>query len=148
MIKSGESYRFTVDGLSLEWPLKSLAGKHVKVLVHAGDGVQLILDREDTADQVIGDDDLVHLDAAGVERLKTRPAPHKVHVLYNNTQTFELERRGYKTEELLAVFSVPAGYKLDLVRPDGEFIELKPGETTPIREGLEFVSHPPDGKSS
>src|SRR5689334_21148162 len=36
VIKSGESYRFTVDGLSLEWPLKSLAGKHIKVLVHAG----------------------------------------------------------------------------------------------------------------
>ena len=84
-----------------------------------------------------------HLDAAG----GGRPAPHAVTVTYNH-KPFELERRGYKTDELFAVFSVPEGYKLDLVRPNGEFVELKPGETTQVHEGTEFVSHPPHGKSS
>lgn len=94
-----------------------------------------------------GNDRPTHLDAEGVGEVKTRPAPGTVTVTYNH-QPFELERRAYSTEELLAVFSVPAGYKLDLVRPDGEFRELTPGEKIHIHDGIEFASHPPCGQSS
>lgn len=147
VIKSSESFRFAVDDLSLEWPLKSLLGKHIKFLVNAGDDKELVLEREGAPAKIIGDDELVHLDVPGVERLKTRPAPRNVTVTYNHNP-YTLERRKYSTEELFAAFSVPAGYKLDLVEHDGEFRELKPGEKIPVREGMEFVSHPPRGQSS
>ncbi len=43
---------------------------------------------------------------------------------------------------------MPAGYKLDLIKPDGEFKELKPGKTLKVRDGMEFTSHVPAGQSS
>jgi hypothetical protein len=147
IIKSSESFRFVVDHLSLEWPIKSILGKHIKVLIHAGDDKELVLEQDDGPAKIIGDDDLVHLDAPGVERLKTRPAPRTVTVIYNHN-SYTLERRVYSTEELFAAFKVPAGYKLDLVEHDGEFRELKPGEKILAREGMEFASHPPRGQSS
>jgi len=145
VIRSGESFRFVVDHLSLEWPLKSIPGKHIKFLVNAGDDKELVQEHENAPAKVIGDDDPVHLDAPGVERLKTRP--RNVTVIYNHKE-FTLERRVYSTEELFAAFSVPTGYKLDLIEHDGEFRELKPGGKLPVREGMEFASHPPRGQSS
>ena len=147
VIKSSESFRFIVDGLNLEWPLKSISGAHVKQLIGVGDDLELVLELENTPDEVIDDDELVHLNTACIERLKTRPAPRTVTVKYNH-EPFTLERHKYTTEELMTVFSVPAGYKLDLVLPDGDFRELQPGKKLAVRDGMEFVSHAPCGNSS
>jgi hypothetical protein len=70
-----------------------------------------------------------------------------VTVYYKETP-FELRRGVYTTEELVTVFSAPAGYLLDLIGQDGEFRELKPSEKIKIRKDMEFSSHPPAGHSS
>ncbi len=70
-----------------------------------------------------------------------------VTVLYKEIP-FELKRGVYTTEELITVFSAPAGYLLDLIGRDGEFRELKPGEKIKLRQDMEFSSHPPVGHSS
>jgi len=146
VIEGSKTYRLTVDGASLEWPRGSILGRHIKELAGADRGDELVLDREE-GDVVIGDETPVNLDKDGVERLKTRKRPRLVNVTYNH-QPFQLEPRVYSTEELLAKFGVPEGYKLDEVRGNGEFHELKPGEQIHITEGMEFTSHPPRGQSS
>lgn len=146
VIKGSLTYRFTVDGASMEWPLASILGRHIKELASADKDDELVLDRSD-GDIVVGDETPVKLDKEGVEHLKTRKRPQLVNVTYNH-QSFQLEPRVYSTEELLTKFSVPEGYKLDEVRGKGELHELKPGEQVHIREGMEFTSHPPRGQSS
>lgn len=146
VIRGDDLHRFTVEGLSMEWPKAKLAAKHIKFLAKAAEGQVLVLDSED-GDVVLDDDDLVDLAAKGVERLMLRHPPKTVTVYYKEAP-FELERGAYTTEQLIAVFSAPAGYLLDLIERDGEFRELKPGESIKIREGLEFSSHPPAGHSS
>ncbi|MBA3904568.1 MAG: hypothetical protein C0522_13015, partial [Rhodocyclaceae bacterium] len=123
-----------------------LAAKHIKFLAKVEDGRVLVLDNED-GDVVLDDDDQVDLAGKGVERLMLRNPPKTVTVYYKEAP-FELERGVYTTEQLIAVFSAPAGYLLDLIERDGEFRELKPGEHIKIREGMEFSSHPPAGHSS
>lgn len=63
-------------------------------------------------------------------------------------QPFEVERRQWTTEELIELFGVPAGHILDLIEPDGEIKELKPGRKVNVREGMVFTSHVPIGQSS
>lgn len=146
VVRGADLHRFFVEGLSMEWPKAKLAAKHIKFLAKAEGGQVLVLDSED-GDVVLEDDDLVDLAADGVERLMLRHAPKTVTVFYKE-KPYELERGAYTTEQLIGVFTPPAGYLLDLIDRDGEFRELKPGESIKVREGMEFSSHPPAGHSS
>jgi Multiubiquitin len=149
VIKGDRTYRFEVDKLEFEWPRESLEGGRIKELEGRGEDFELLLEREGEAARVIADDELVHFGPEGIERMRTRERPRLVTVYYGgDDEPFELERREYKTEELLLKFSVPAGYVLDLVEEDGTFRELEPGKSLKIKEGMHFVSHLPVGKSS
>jgi len=146
VIEGSVTSRFTVEGLSMEWPRPVLQANQIKLLARADKDDQLVLVR-DGVDRVFEDDEEVHLDGTGVEQFKLRKPPKTVTVYYKET-AFELERRVYTTEELIGIFGVPAGYKLDVIEHDGDFRELTPGERIKVREGLEFSSHPPHGQSS
>jgi len=146
VIRGSELYRFTLNGLSMEWPLPEISGKHVKILANVDEGAVLVLDHPQ-GDQVIDDGDKIILATAGVEEIRIRKAPKLVTVIYNQENRFQLERREYTTEELLKIFGVPSGYLLDLFEKSG-LRELKPGEKTRVRDGIEFASHPPVGQSS
>jgi hypothetical protein len=147
VIRGSELFRFTVDGLSMEWPLDAILAEQIKFLARVAMTAELILETS-SGDRIIPNGEAVNLSGGGVERLKTRTKPRTVTVIYNHDQRFEMEVRDYTTEELMQRFNVPSGYKLDLVTKEGELRELKPGEKTRMSEGLEFVSHPPRGQSS
>jgi hypothetical protein len=146
VIEGSELFRFEVEGLSMEWPITSILPAHVKFLGKIPAGSGLLLDRGGPSEHV-DDDEPINLRRDGVERIRILKGKNTVTVYYADAP-FELERREYTTEELIARFGVPAGYLLDLVRKNGEFKELKPGEKIKAKEGLEFASHPPRGQSS
>ncbi|WP_320196873.1 multiubiquitin domain-containing protein (plasmid) [Agrobacterium rosae] len=146
IVKGPSNNRFTVEGRAMEWPQALLAAKHIKFLAHAQYDQVLVLDTDD-GDVEFEDDAAVDLSSPAVERFKLRKMKKTVTVYYREAE-FELERRKWSTEELLAAFSVPTGYKLDQISGDGEFHELKPGELVKVRDGMEFSSHPPVGQSS
>lgn len=147
VVEGGDTHRFFVEGLSMEWPGNKLIAWQIKFLGGAGDDQALSLERPGV-DQVFEDDDEVDIDGGGVERFKLRHRKKTVTVIYGGDVEFELERRIYTTEELMAVFGVPAGYKLDIIGIDGVFREMAPGERLKVKDGMEFASHPPVGQSS
>lgn len=147
VIKGGEVNRFFVEGLSMEWPRTKLLAWQIKFLAGAGEDKSLVLER-DGVDQVFDDADEVDLGGNGTERFKLRKRRKTVTVIYGGDIEFELERRAYTTAELIAVFGVPEGYRLDLIGADGVFREMAPDESLKIRDGMEFGSHPPIGQSS
>lgn len=147
VVEGGNLYRFFVEGLAMEWPRKKLIAWQVKFLVGTSDDHALILERPGI-DQVFDDDDEVDIGSHEVERFKLRKRKKTVTVIYGGDIEFELERRVYTTEELMAEFGVPAGYKLDIIGTDGVFREMAPGERLKVKDGMEFASHPPVGQSS
>jgi hypothetical protein len=147
VIKGGDTHRFFVEGLAMEWPHKKLIASQIKFLAGAGEDQALSLERPGI-DQVYDDDDEVDIGGGGVERFKLRHRKKTVTVIYGGDVEFELERRVYTTEELMTVFGVPAGYKLDIIGADGVFREMAPGERLKVKDGVEFASHPPVGQSS
>jgi hypothetical protein len=147
MVEGGDTHRFVVEGLSMEWPRNKLIAWQIKFLAGADDDQALSLERSGV-DQVFKDDDEVDIGGGGVERFKLRHRKKTVTVFYGSDVEFELERRIYTTEELMTVFGVPVGYKLDIIGIDGVFREMAPGERLKVKDGMEFASHPPVGQSS
>ena len=147
VIKGGDTHRFFVEGLAMEWPHAKLVASQIKFLAGAGDDQSLSLERPGV-DQVFDDDDVVDIGGGGSERFKLRHRKKTVMVIYGGDVEFELERRVYTTEELMTVFGVPAGYKLDIIGADGVFREMAAGDRLKVKEGMEFASHPPVGQSS
>lgn len=86
VIRGDGTHRFIVDGLSMVWPLKSLKGRYIKQLVGKDNAdTELLLEREDQPDRVIGDDEDIRLAGNGVEKLKTRPANASVTIIVEGT---------------------------------------------------------------
>jgi hypothetical protein len=146
VIRADRTFGFTVDGRSLEWPLPTIPGEHLRELARADEDQELV--RVTAGGFVpVADDAAVSFGDAEAEEFRLVPRPRTVTVSYRE-QPFELERRAWTTEELIERFGVPAGYKLNLIQADGEFKELKPGKTLKAREGMEFTSVVPVGQSS
>jgi len=140
VIKGSETYRFVVEGLSMEWPRGTILAKHIKLLALAELDDVLVFDSPE-GERVIENEEQVDLRPEGVEKLRIKKKPKLVTVIYNHDHRYELEARIYTTLELTAKFTVPEGYKLDLH-------ELVPDEKVLIVDGMEFASHPPRGKSA
>ena len=75
VIRGDATYGFVIDGLTMVWPQKTVTGLTLKRLVHKDDDAfEVLLQREDQPDKVIGDDDEVRLTRVGVEMFTTRLA--------------------------------------------------------------------------
>ncbi len=100
VIKGANLYRFFVNGLSLEWPLPTITGEHIRALAGISEEHELLLEREDTADDVIDDDQLVDLSARGVERFKTRPAKDHI-IIFVDGEPFRPPSRVMTPNEII-----------------------------------------------
>ncbi len=86
VIRGDGTHRFFVDGLSMVWPLNALKGRYIKQLVGRDNAdTELLLEREDVPDKVIGDDEDVRLAGDGVEKFKTRPVKATVTIIVEGT---------------------------------------------------------------
>jgi hypothetical protein len=146
VIRGDRGFGFSVDGLSLEWPLPLLPGDHLRELARVDDGHDLVQVTPAGFIPVEGEDP-VRLAGAAAEEFRIVPRSPTVTVFYRE-EPFVVERRQWITEELLALFAVPAGHKLDVIEGDDEFKELKPGKKIKVRDGMHFTSHVPAGQSS
>lgn len=146
VIRGDGTYRFFVDGLSLEWPRKTVTGLTVKRLVgKANEETELVLEREDEPDRVIADDEEVRIEAEGVEKLNTRPARIHLTILVN-TREREWTKRRISFSELVAIAfpAPPTGQNIVYTityfdgppaRPEGTLTE---GASTKVKDRMAF----------
>lgn len=67
VVASDRSYRLSIDGRRLDWPVKSISGNILRHLGRIEVDKPLYMERQDKADKVIGEEDVVALDPVGVE---------------------------------------------------------------------------------
>jgi hypothetical protein len=100
VIRGADLHRFFVDGLAMLWPLETLTGAHIRYLANVPGDDQLLLERTDSPDQEIGDDEVVRIADAGVERFKTRPA--KGHItIFVDAEPYVAPRRVMTPDEII-----------------------------------------------
>jgi hypothetical protein len=142
---SDREFNFTVDEIGYVWGSPTVSEEDLRSLSQIPANKELVLEREDGEDEVIAEGGSVDLSARGTEHIY---AEKRLVTVFYKDDPFELERGRYTGAQLALKFSVPANYVLDLVKPDGEFKEIKPTDSVKVRDGMHFVSHPPHGQSS
>ncbi len=146
VMPSDSTFQFIVDGIKLQWPRAKLTAGSIRKLARKDDDFEIIQELQDAPEHALADSDVVSLRGHGTERFRTKRKTRLISVFYGD-DSFALAAGSYTTEQLIDKFKVNAGYLLDLV-VDNKLVELKPGETIQLRDGMHFTSHPPRGQSS
>jgi len=140
-------FRFELNGIAVNWPESAISGEQLRKLAQNDDTFEVVRELEGEPSRPVDDDDTITLRGDGRERFVTRLGEKVVTVFYNNIP-FQITKGTYTTEQLQVIFSVPQGHILDLISPEGDFIELKPGQTLKVKKGMKFISHAPTGQSA
>lgn len=146
VIRGDATYNFVVDGLSMVWPKRAITGKSVKRLVTKDDDdIEVLLERQDQPDKVIGDDDEIRLAADGVEKLKTRPVRVTLTIVVEGTaHEWHKKKISYAEVVTLEVPDYPqhpeVTYSVKYTngpnnRPEGS---LAKGESVKVKDGMIF----------
>lgn len=147
VINGDRTYRFVLDDAAMAWPRALVSGAALLFLARKDAQFEVLQIIPEHPSQVIDVEELVSLEGRGTEHFKTRRADRTIIVFYGDDEV-TVERGVYSTEQLLALFQVEAGYLLNLVKPDGTFVELQAGARLRLKAGMRFISQPPSGSSS
>ena len=143
--RSDRIYRFTVEERGFDWGAAKIKEPTLRAIAHVKDDEVLFLERGDQPDRELGPDDELDLSKPGTEHL--RYERRLVEVFFKD-KPYEIPRGIYTTEQLMAKFPIEQGYLLNLLKPDGELVTLKPGEKIRVKCGMHFYSQVPGGGSS
>ena len=137
-------FRFTLSGLGCEWGVEKITEPDLREIAQIDEDQVIILER-DGKDRELTSDDVVEVGRQGTEHLRVERG--YVTVKYDG-EDVRIHRGRYTTEQLVAIFKVPAGYLLNLVNEHNILVPLKPSEVTRVKSGMKFVSQVPGGASS
>lgn len=145
IVESDRSYRLTIDGQRFDWPCRVVSGGLLRKLGRVPADKGIFFEQGETADLAIGPEDLVDLDAAGVESFVTRIKYWKLNVqgviLDVDTPTIgvrdAIARAGFNPDQGWQIFLKVAGQPkrpvtlndtIDLRTPGIEKLRLTPNE--------------------
>lgn len=143
VIRGSLLYAFYVDGRSMKWPRKSIPGAHIRLLARVPDDHDVVLQRAEEPDRVIGADDHVHLREDGVERLISRKRTITI-IVNGRRKTVDASELSFAQLLALAFDPVPTGENWVFTvtfsnglppRPEGSLIE---GQSVPIKNRMVF----------
>lgn len=140
VIKGSGTDKFYVNGLSLEWPIKSLTGRAIKFLAGVDEDDELLLERDDAPDKIIGDDDEVRIGRAGVEHLKTRPPRGPITIVVDG-EPYEAPRRIMTPNEIIREATSKdqaTHYLVQITRHERISYKDKGDEPIRLKKGLKF----------
>jgi len=80
IVESDRAYRFTIDGQRLDWPCRIVSGGLLRKLGQVPADKAIYFERQDQPDRLLGDHDLVDLNAVGVEAFVSRKLVWKLNV--------------------------------------------------------------------
>jgi hypothetical protein len=80
IIESDRSYRLTIDGQRFDWPCRIVSGGLLRKLGQVSTEKVIYFERQDQPDQLLGDHDLIDLNAVGVEDFISRKPSWKLNV--------------------------------------------------------------------
>lgn len=141
--KADRLFSFTLDEIGYEWGDKRITEAELRNVSGVEDDKDLILERTDQPDQVLGDGDLVALNPDGVEHLRTAEAATTIYI---NTEPFVVTGRKLTFEKLvgLAFNPVPSGPNIMITVDYGKGPKKKPkgsleaGQSVKIVNGMTF----------
>lgn len=80
IVESDRAYRLTIDGQRFDWPCRIVSGGLLRKLGQVPADKAIYFERQDQADRLLNDHDLINLDMAGVEAFVSRKLVWKLNV--------------------------------------------------------------------
>lgn len=80
IVESDRAYRLTIDGQRFDWPCRIVSGGLLRKLGQVPADRAIYFERHDQSDRLLGEHDLVDLNAAGVEAFVSRKLVWKLNV--------------------------------------------------------------------
>lgn len=80
IVESDRAYRLTIDGQRFDWPCRIVSGGLLRKLGQVPTDKAIYFERQDQPDRQVDDQDLVDLDAVGVESFVSRKLAWKLNV--------------------------------------------------------------------
>jgi hypothetical protein len=142
---SDRTFNFTVDERGYEWGAAVISEAELREVVGIGEQRALFFEHEDEPDEMVEPGAEIDLSQRGTEHLRTGK---RLITVYYAEEPKELERGIRTGAQLAAIFGVPEGYIVDLIKPNGEFTEIGSEQPLKLRDGMRFASHPPSGQSA
>jgi hypothetical protein len=143
--KSDRIFRFTMEEHGFDWGAAKIKEPQLREIARVKEDEILVLERKDEPDRELLPGDEIDFSNPGTEHLRIEK--RLVEVFFKDIP-YKIPRGVYTTEELMAKFPIESGYYLNLLKPDGELVILKPGEKIRIKCGMKFYSQVPGGGSS
>lgn len=152
IVESDRSYRLELDGERQEWPARFINGLTLKRLAGKDPAsVMVFLDRQDTPDREVDDDEVVDLAEDGVEKFRF-PAAQKEVEIFVNKKRVKITRgkhTGYEIKE--AAIQQGINIKIDFIlsledRPNHTRI-IDDAEKVTVKAGQKYSAVADDDKS-
>lgn len=144
--KADRVFNFTLDETGYEWGAGEITEAELRDIAGVPDNKVIIIERKNEPDEVLAEGAMLDLKSRGVEHLKTKK--RFVTVTYGDDNTpYKLEPREYTGAELATIFTIPAGYVVDLI-VNGSFQVICADQKLRVKNGMHFISQPGKGSSS
>lgn len=138
-------FRLTVDGEGFEWGEGTISESDLRKLATVGADKVPVLECRDEPDRQLGPDEKIALTNTGTEHFQTTK---KVIAVFVDDVEKQIDRGSYKTEELIDILGIEAGYLLNMLTTNSQLKPLNSGDRVSVREGMKFFSQAPCGGSS
>lgn len=145
VIRGSLLYRFFLNEVSMEWPKAKIAGRGLLNLARQPDHDEVVLERSQQPDQVIGPDDEARLDGKAVEKFKTRKSRSEFHIFVNaRPRVWGAREISFDDLLKLAYDPVPTGPYIiwdvtyDKGPPANPRGSLVQGQSVEVKNGMRF----------
>jgi hypothetical protein len=151
--KSDRSYRFELDGEREEWPARLINGKTLKRLAKKDPAnFDVFLERKETEDEEIDDDEIVNLGKGGVEKFYFRPAQKEVEIIVNKKYRVTMTRgkhTGLEIKQAAIAQGVPIepSFVLSIKLPSGKNKTIGDADEVKVKAGQHYTAIADDDKS-
>ncbi|MEM6480903.1 MAG: hypothetical protein AAF681_03580 [Pseudomonadota bacterium] len=135
-----------IDEVVYELPFEKLSEPALRKIARIPDDKILVLEKSHSPDQPLGSDSVVSFLGRETERFYTQDAT--VTVCVDGEREQEIQRGSYLLSKLIALLGIPAGYALSYVNALGKLVQVKPGETVEIFDGIKVFATPACGGAS
>ena len=135
IFRSDRSWRVLIDGRRIPWGESKIAGKALKWLANVDPDTHGVwLELRDEPDKLIGDDEMVSLGDAGVERFRIAP----LYCVWIEDKTHPWPQDTITTEKIAELGGWDVSNGVIEVDVDQNERTLKPDEVVKLRPGISF----------
>ena len=135
-----------IDEIVYELPFEKLSEPALRKIACVPDDKILVLEKSDSPDQPLDNDSTASFLGRETERFYTRSAT--VTVCVDGEREQKIRCGSYILSDLIELLDIPAGYALSYVNTLGNLVQLKPGDTVELFDGIKVFATPECGGAS